>query len=75
MNCQSRSITRRSFMLEMAVSAGATAVSPMLAVPAAYAADKITLTICSYGGVYQESQDKAYFKPYQEEHPNIVIAQ
>ena len=55
------SITRRSFMRQVAAGTGTAALSPM--VSSAYAAEQVTLTLCSYGGVYQESQDKAYFKP------------
>jgi putative spermidine/putrescine transport system substrate-binding protein len=75
MTYQTRSITRRSFMGEMTAGATAAAVSPMIATPTAIAADQIPLTICSYGGVYQDSQDKAYFKPYEQTHPNIRILQ
>jgi putative spermidine/putrescine transport system substrate-binding protein len=75
MQSEMRSITRRSFISETAAGAGVAIMCPMLAESTVYAADKTTLTICSYGGVYQDSQDKAYFKPYQETNPNVVIAQ
>jgi len=72
MRSEMRSIARRSFMSAVAAGGGATIIAPAFT---AFAADRITLTICSYGGVYQDSQDKAYFKPYQEANPNIAIAQ
>jgi putative spermidine/putrescine transport system substrate-binding protein len=75
MTCRTQSIARRSFMREMTAGAAAAALSPMIATPAAIAADQIPLTICSYGGVYQEAQDKAYFKPYAQANPNIRILQ
>jgi len=75
MRYQVPSITRRSFMRQMAAGTGTAALSPMVAVSSAYAAEQVTLTLCSYGGVYQESQDKAYFKPYQDAHPNVKILQ
>ena len=74
MTCQTRSLTRRSFIGAM-TAGGAAAVSPTIATPAAIAAEQIALTICSYGGVYQDSQDKAYFKPYTQANPNIRILQ
>src|SRR5262249_9894290 len=64
MRYQMPSISRRSFMGQMAAGTGTVALSPMVAASSAYAAEQVTLTLCSYGGVYQESQDKAYFKPY-----------
>lgn len=33
------------------------------------------LTICSYGGAYQEAQDQAYFKPFAAANPGITIRQ
>lgn len=75
MSHQARSITRRLFLRETAAGAGAAAVLPMLSASAVRAADQVTLTICSYGGVYQDAQDKAYFKPYQQAYPNIRIVQ
>jgi putative spermidine/putrescine transport system substrate-binding protein len=68
-------ITRRSFVRQMASGTSVAALSPMLTVSAANAAEPVTLTICSYGGVYQEAQDKAYFKPYQDANPHIKILQ
>lgn len=41
----------------------------------ARADDASTLTVVSYGGVYQEAQAKAYFEPYQKEHPEVTIRQ
>jgi len=72
-----KSISRRRFVGEIAAGAGVTALLPLLATHGSYAATsgKTTLTICSYGGIYQESQDKAYFTPYQKAHPNIAIIQ
>jgi putative spermidine/putrescine transport system substrate-binding protein len=57
-----------------------------LAAPALYAAlnrgggralaqENITLTVVSYGGSYQEAQDKAMFMPFQQANPNIKIVQ
>src|SRR5579862_6773647 len=75
MGYDGNAITRRRFVGQVAAGAGAASLLPVLGTGRAVAADKTTLTICSYGGVYQESQDKAYFIPYQKAHPNIVIVQ
>jgi putative spermidine/putrescine transport system substrate-binding protein len=52
------------------IAAAALAVSGS----AVFAADT-TLTISSYGGVYQEAQSKAYFKPFMEKNPGIKIVE
>jgi len=39
------------------------------------AAAQTTLTVVSYGGGYQEAQDKAFFTPFAEANPSITIRQ
>jgi putative spermidine/putrescine transport system substrate-binding protein len=51
-----------------------TAAIAALAVSSAFAADT-TLTISSYGGVYQDAQSKSYFKPYMEKNPGVKIVE
>lgn len=51
-----------------------TAVAALLAGTAASAADT-TLTISSYGGVYQEAQSKSYFQPFMAQNPDIKIVE
>ncbi|RAX37861.1 ABC transporter substrate-binding protein [Rhizobium tropici] len=51
-----------------------TAVVAALTTSAVFAAET-TLTVSSYGGVYQEAQSKSYFKPYMERNPGIKIVE
>ncbi|WP_440982009.1 ABC transporter substrate-binding protein [Shinella sumterensis] len=51
-----------------------TAMATLLAGTVANAADT-TLTISSYGGVYQEAQSKSYFQPFMAENPGIKIVE
>lgn len=51
-----------------------TAAATLLIGTAAYAADT-TLTISSYGGVYQEAQAKSYFQPFMAQNPDIKIVE
>lgn len=56
---------------------------PMFLVAAAFTASfatvalaaDTTLTLSSYGGVYQEAQSKSYFKPYMEKNPGVKIVE
>ena len=48
----------------LTVSAGAVAAQDM--------ADSMTLV--SWGGAYQRSQDEAYVKPYLEMHPDVSVS-
>lgn len=41
----------------------------------ASAAAQETLTVSSYGGGYQEAQDKAYFQPFVKANPSVTIRQ
>ncbi len=50
------------------------ASAAFLAGTAASAADT-TLTISSYGGVYQEAQSKSYFQPFMAQNPNVKIVE
>ncbi|TCQ02796.1 putative spermidine/putrescine transport system substrate-binding protein [Rhizobium sp. PP-F2F-G36] len=51
-----------------------TALAMIFAGTAASAADT-TLTISSYGGVYQEAQSKSYFQPFLAQNPHIKIVE
>lgn len=58
----------------MRLKFAATAIAALLAGTGAFAQD-VSLTISSYGGVYQESQAKAYFQPFLAQNPNIKIVE
>lgn len=65
-------INRRKF----GVTAGAAVAAAALPTGfSAAAAETATLTICSYGGSYQEAQDKAMFTPFHQANPNVMIKQ
>ncbi|CAN5165073.1 ABC transporter substrate-binding protein [soil metagenome] len=69
--------TRRTFVRALAAGAAAPALAGVMGglATSALAADPITLTVVSYGGSYQEAQDKAFFTPFQQANPNIKIQQ
>lgn len=50
------------------------AVAALMNGTAVYAADT-TLTISSYGGVYQEAQSASYFQPFMAQNPDIKIVE
>ena len=47
------------------------AVVMALAPVATYAADPVELTVVSWGGAYQDSQQKAYSEPYKSMNPHV----
>lgn len=58
----------------MKLKFAATAIAVILAGSGAFAQD-VSLTVSSYGGVYQESQTKAYFQPFLAQNPGIKIVE
>jgi putative spermidine/putrescine transport system substrate-binding protein len=52
-----------------------TTVLPLMSARRSWAAASKTVTVCSYGGVYQKDQDLAYFQPFQQKYPDIKIVQ
>ncbi len=66
--------TRRQVMQTLGATAATTAMMP-LGGRALRADEATTITVTSYGGNYQESQDTAFFKPFQALNPSIKILQ
>jgi putative spermidine/putrescine transport system substrate-binding protein len=70
--------SRRTFVRALAVGAAAPAFGGAFGggfVSRTVAQEPVTLTVVSYGGSYQEAQDKAFFTPYQQANPHIKIQQ
>jgi putative spermidine/putrescine transport system substrate-binding protein len=71
---------RRTFLGKLAVVGAAGAAGTVVPVGAlmplaAGAAETQRLTVVSYGGDYQASQNKAYFVPFGKLNPNLTITQ
>jgi putative spermidine/putrescine transport system substrate-binding protein len=65
---------RRAFVEKLAALGAAIPISGVLS-GRAFAAESQHLTVVSYGGDYQASQNKAYFVPFQKLNPNVVVMQ
>ena len=59
MRYQVPSITRRSFMRQMAAGTGSAALSPMVAVSSAHAAEQVTLEVCTTDGIVLFEQNES----------------
>ena len=66
-------LSRRQFCASLAATTSIVAISTAWPMRPARAAT--TLTVVSYGGSYQEAQDKALFKPYTQANSDITIQQ
>src|SRR5262245_30507013 len=67
-------MSRRQFGAGLTAAAGITALSTSLPLRQALAAST-TLTVVSYGGTYQEAEDKAMFTPFAQANSGITIQQ
>ncbi len=77
MTVQHDGMSRRGFVAGTGAGLAAAAIPGTLGdhSGSAVAAEVTTLTICSYGGSYQEAQDKAMFTPFHDANPNVTIKQ
>lgn len=67
-------VSRRQFSAGLAAATGVAALATSLPLRRALAAST-TLTVVSYGGGYQEAQDKAMFTPFTQANSDIAIQQ
>lgn len=80
MEDQLKQADRRVFLGKLlsagaAGAAGAVLPAGLVFSRAAGAAESPRLTIVSYGGDYQVSQNKAFFAPFSKANPNVVVTQ
>ncbi|MGH6884155.1 ABC transporter substrate-binding protein [Hypericibacter sp.] len=69
-----KTVSRRQFGVGLAAATGVAALATSLPLRRALAATT-TLTVVSYGGSYQEAQDKAMFTPFTQANSGIAIQQ
>lgn len=65
---------RQSLKLLAAMTTGA-AAAPGAFVANAFAAEAAELTVVSYGGAYQDAQNKAFFEPFQRSRRDVRVLQ
>lgn len=70
----SKTVKGKGLSVLSACAIGAVAVVGAFGAVAPASADS-TLTVVSYGGGYQEAQDKAFFTPFAEANPSIAVRQ